>query len=239
MISRKEIEESKYSYVIERGLPDHVMEFFWYGFRDSIYNAINQSNISDDQSDLVKKKLELTRNHLNELQSNQKYDEISPIIQDFIIWVSKHLMISCVDRYNFNILITNVKRWSKWILKKGNQLSYDWLQGNENDYFYIFFEIKHFIYNRSFDKEKELLEFIIQYTPNKTSNNLVVLNNIMEYLVKNRILKPTLLETLNKCCPVIKCLQDNNIIEKDLKLIGPYSILKLLKKYSLLNKKIN
>jgi len=244
MISRKEIEGSKYAYVIEKGLPDHIIEFFWYGFKDSIYNTIAQSDVPDQETDLVKAELESTREILNELQSQQKYDEISGIIQNFIIWISRHLMISFVKHYNFNIFVTNIKRWSKWILEKGDKLCYDWLKNYKKvgddalgDHFYVFFEIKRFVYGRSIPEGDQILEFVFQYLPDKSCNNLAVLHQLMEYLVKNHILKPTLLEILNDCCPVIECLKTHQILPKDLKVIKPYSFIKLLKKYSMLNPK--
>ncbi len=41
MITLKDIEGSKYSHIYNKNLPDKTSEFFWYCFKESIINAIN------------------------------------------------------------------------------------------------------------------------------------------------------------------------------------------------------
>jgi hypothetical protein len=246
MIRREEIEGSKYAYIYDKGLPDKDLEFYWYGFKDSITNAIelHQSNISKDIVNSILAKLDSVKNILNQLQKEEKYDMIHNVIEGIIVWIGKHLMIHYVNSYHFGIYITNVKRWCRWILKEkeGGKLSCDWMNtiDDDKDYFTVFFELKTHLLSKSKTKknneiEDTIIKLINKYNPGKASHNLSLLHTIMTYLVESDYLKPNLLETLDQVCPVIDYLKECHKIPVDLIIHKPYSIEKIIKKHSLKN----
>lgn len=228
MLSREEVDGSKYAYVVDKGLPDHILEFFWYGFKDSIYNAVTIDNVNTNLKNFIICELEKKRKVLNQLQKEAKYDQIFETIQEFIIWISQYLMIPKASHYHFSIYLTNVKRWSKWVLKQGG--SDDWLKKNNADHFYVFFELKKYVMNKM-DTSSKLVDLIERYVPEKASNNLSTLHQIMEHLVDADLLKPILLDTLKISCPVLEYLKEREILPKDLEAKKQYSFAKLLKKY--------
>jgi hypothetical protein len=243
MIRREDIEGSQYAYIYDKGLPDKDLEFYWYGFSNSIKNTITSPklHIPPDILKLTLSKLESTRNILNQLQTEEKYDMILNTIEEFIVWIGRHIMINYGDPYNYAIYITNVKRWGRWILKEkeGSKLSFEWMNKNNSDHFTIFFELKTHLIAKSKCKNNEcpveikLLGLVNNYNPGKASHNLSLLHEIMEYLIQSDYLKPTLLESLDAVCPVIDYLKNQKKIPGDLKICKPYSFEKILKKHLL------
>uniref|UniRef100_A0A6C0E9D2 Uncharacterized protein n=1 Tax=viral metagenome TaxID=1070528 RepID=A0A6C0E9D2_9ZZZZ len=245
MIRREDIEGSKYKYIYDKGLPDKDLEFFWYGFCDSINNTIKSQteNIPHGISELVNSKLESTKKTLNQLQKEEKYNTIQTVINDFIVWIGKNIMIRYANSYHFSIYVTNIKRWALWILhaNEGLKISFDILtEKNINlaeDHFTVFLELKTQLVTKSTVKantdptESELLNLISKYETEKPSNNLTILHSIAELLMTSNYLKPTLLDALSSVCPIIDYLKKYKKIPSDLVINKPYSLEKIIKKH--------
>ena len=139
----KDIQEK----VSQKNLPDKNIEFFWYGFKNTIINLVNslklemkdkEKNIEkekhidnekmknkdkEDKLNFIIKDLEERSNLYNELQKENKFKEINIEIENYIKYISRIFFIKYADDYHFNIYLTNIKRWSKLL----NQTKYDWL----------------------------------------------------------------------------------------------------------------
>jgi hypothetical protein len=169
MLLPQEIESSKFKNIYDKNLPDKNVEFFWYNFKESINNLLN--NVKKEHSkhstkwDDIMNHLNETSNQLNKLQIEEKYDEIIQVIQNYIYLMARVLFIPYTNYYHFNIFITNLKRWETWVLDSNScsnsnsnsnsnshsnsnstKHNYDWLKDNESDdYFMIFFKLKKYI----------------------------------------------------------------------------------------------
>ena len=91
---------------------------------NNIINAIFNTQISESKSireslmdklDIILLDLKEKSNKLNQLQEEEKYDEIIIEIEKYIKWISRMLFLPHTNYYHFNIFITNLKRWYKWI----------------------------------------------------------------------------------------------------------------------------
>ncbi len=121
------------SIILQKNLPDKNYEIFWYGFKNSIINLINnllsnsngfsQSSIKLETNVIEKlnimlKELNVKSALLNQYQKNEEYDNINLEIEKYIKWISRYLFIPYANFYHFNIYFTNLKRWTKWIINK-------------------------------------------------------------------------------------------------------------------------
>ena len=237
MLSPKEIESSKFSFVFEKNLPDKTTEFFWYGFKESIlnlYKSLNHNPDLQEKLSVLIENLHNKSNFLNQLQNEKKYQEIKIKIGEYIRLFSRNLFILYADDYYFSIYLTNLKRWSKWILEsKENKISFDFLKENEDDYFMIFFNLRKYTAekHKKDDKDDEIilqLNNYIQEYKIYSDQNKAILDTIYTYLFQKKYFKNTILTEFNRYYPVIKDLKKNNIIEKDIP--DYWSIDKLFKK---------
>lgn len=240
MLSPKEIESSKFSFVFEKNLPDKTTEFFWYGFKESIlnlYKSLTHNPDLQEKLSVLIENLHNKSNFLNQLQNEKKYQEIKIKIGEYIRLFSRNLFILYADDYHFSIYLTNLKRWSKWILEsKENKISFDFLKENEDDYFMIFFNLrkytaeKHKNNNENQENQEIILQlnnYIKEYKIYSYQNK-AILDTIYTYLFQKKYFKNTILTEFNRYYPVIKDLKKNNIIEKDIP--DYWSIDKLFKK---------
>ena len=248
MLSPKEIESSKFSFVFEKNLPDKTTEFFWYGFKESIlnlYKSLNHNPDLQEKLSVLIENLHNKSNFLNQLQNEKKYQEIKIKIEEYIRLFSRNLFILYADDYHFSIYLTNLKRWSKWILEsKENKISFDFLkeneendeendEENEDDYFMIFFNLRKYTAEKH-KKDEDNQEIILQLNNHikeykiYSDQNKAILDTIYTYLFQKKYFKNTILTEFNRYYPVIKDLKKNNIIEKDIP--DYWSIDKLFKK---------
>ena len=83
---------------------DYDIEQFWFGFKTSMINFYKDKTLS--------RPIKSWCYHLNDLQSQKKYEEIEHCITKYISLYALDLMR--VDNgYNVGILNTNIKRWDK------------------------------------------------------------------------------------------------------------------------------
>ena len=194
MLSPKEIESSKFSFVFEKNLPDKTTEFFWYGFKESIlnlYKSLNHEPDLQEKLSVLIENLHNKSNFLNQLQNEKNYQEIKIKIGEYIRLFSRNLFILYADDYHFSIYLTNLKRWSKWILEsKENKISFDFLkEKKDDDYFMIFFNLRKYTaekHKNSDDDENEeiilqLNHYIKEYKI-YSDQNKVILDTIYNYL---------------------------------------------------------
>ena len=240
MLSPKEIESSKFSFVFEKNLPDKTTEFFWYGFKESIlnlYKSLTHNPDLQEKLSVLIENLHNKSNFLNQLQNEKNYQEIKIKIEEYIRLFSRNLFILYADDYHFSIYLTNLKRWSKWILEsKENKISFNFLKENEDDYFMIFFNLrkytaeKHKNNNENQENQEIILQlnnYIKEYKI-YSDQNKAILDIIYNYLFQKKYFKNTILTEFNRYYPVIKDLKKHNIIEKDIP--DYWSIDKLFKK---------
>ena len=84
--------------------PDYYIEQFWLNFKDSMINFYHEKNIN--------RPIKYWSDELNKLQQLKLYDEIQNKIRNYISLYAIDLMKDN-NKYDADILITNVKRWNK------------------------------------------------------------------------------------------------------------------------------
>ena len=92
---------------LDKSNVDFEIEQFWLGFKESMKNFYRKK-----LNKAVDRPIELWSNHLNNLQTNKKYEEIEHCITKYISLYAIDLM-RFTDNYSINILRTNIKRWDK------------------------------------------------------------------------------------------------------------------------------
>jgi hypothetical protein len=84
--------------------PDYYIEEFWLNFKDSMINFYQKKHIT--------RPIRYWSSELNKLQQLKLYDEIQNKIRNYISLYAIDLMKDN-NKYNTDILITNIKRWNK------------------------------------------------------------------------------------------------------------------------------
>jgi hypothetical protein len=119
------------SIIIQKNLPDKNYEIFWYGFKNSIINLINnllsnseslifielENNVIENLNTILNE-VNSKSDLLNQYQKKEEYDNIKFEIEKYIKWISRYLFIPYANFYHFNIYFTNLKRWTKWVINK-------------------------------------------------------------------------------------------------------------------------
>jgi len=95
--------EKTHENVLNSDKPDNKLEFFWLTFKDSIRNYINPTEVME---------LEEVSKKLNDLQNEERYDEIEEYIKSHIEKIG-YSMILNEDVYRLGHLETNLKRWNR------------------------------------------------------------------------------------------------------------------------------
>jgi hypothetical protein len=250
------------SLIINRNLPDKNQEVFWYGFKNSIINLINNviNNLTNnlktsnnihlekeviEKLNTILKEVNDKSNLLNNYQKNEDYENINLEIEKYIKWISRYLFIKYADFYHFNILFTNLKRWTKWIInkecdkefnnlidspkiekkhKKSDKIDLNWLKDEFNefnerdDFFIIFFNLLKYCYEYEYNKNDESEKTII----NQIILNLKKYNPELFYSNKailDNILNLILVNKFFKPLILIEFSKYYNINEK-LKVLG-------------------
>ena len=236
MLTVKEIENSKYKDIYYKNLPDKDIEFFWYCFKESIDNLINSLE-KNKQTSLKYLIDELNHkcDHLNQLQKSEEYDQISIEIEKYIKHIARVLFLPYADIYYFNIFITNLKRWSKWVLKiSPTKFNFNWLKDNDENYFMIFFQIKKYLIDNHDDANNhpklfEKLNFNIEkYLTISNMRNKIILYDIYRLIIDERYLKPQILLDLSVHFPIKEDLIKIGYLKNNLPL--NWSLEKAIKK---------
>ena len=101
--------------VSQKNLPDKNTEFFWYGFKNAIINLVtslkqelkkkdNEKDIDkEDKLNYILKDLEERSNLYNEMQKQNKFEEINIEIEIYMKLISRNFFIQYADDYHFNI----------------------------------------------------------------------------------------------------------------------------------------
>ena len=85
--------------------PDHDIELFWLGFKQSMLNFY-------DLKLIPQRSITIWSDKLNNLQKQEKYGDIEKQIYNYITLYGIDLLRT-ENRYHLNILFTNLKRWDK------------------------------------------------------------------------------------------------------------------------------
>ncbi len=226
----------KFPHILEKNLPDKNTEFFWYCFKESIINIINKSS-NPHQFNTILKDLEERSKLYNQLQQEKKFKEINIEIEKYITSISRSFFIQNTDYYDFNIYLTNIKRWSKNVLNMPDKIRYSWLKKDEEDYFMIFFMIRKYISDHSLNIKSEdeiifnlLTKYSIKYESEPLHNNVnkIYLDNMYKIIIDNKYFKPSILSEFSNYYPIVKDLQNLGIIKKNIP--EHWSIDKIFKK---------
>jgi hypothetical protein len=86
--------------------PDYHIEYFWYGFKNSMINFY--SFINHDYSHIL-----LWSQNLNNFKKDKKYSDIELSIREYISQFSLVLLKHSNTMYHDDIFLTNVNRWNK------------------------------------------------------------------------------------------------------------------------------
>jgi hypothetical protein len=223
MISPDEIESSKYKDVYYKNLPDKTTEFFWYGFKNSIINLIEVAYKDNNHTtSLLLQDLDDKCNLFNELQLSKQYDEINLEIEKYMRWLARHLFLTHADDYSFNIFITNMRRWSKWIRGVSEKIKFEWLASSEKDedYFMIFFHLRKYTCEHYSPEDKEILEninlYLKKYQTLSMIKNKFILMDMYHMLLNSKYIKPMIFQELSKYFPVIADLKKIGYFKKDI-----------------------
>jgi hypothetical protein len=217
MISIQEIENSNFKEVYNKNLPDKNSEFFWYHFKESVENLIeNLERTTDDEKlkeKLISYQLELKSacNLLNKLQKEEKYTDIDSEIEKYMHTIARNLFLPHANSYYFHIFITNLKRWSKWILNlPDKKFKFEWLQNKvEEDYFMPYFHIKKHITESECNIDiyknnllNKIMFHIKKYQTISFIRNQIILSDIYKLIFDEKYFKPSLLTDLSSYFPI-------------------------------------
>jgi hypothetical protein len=258
-----DIDTSKFTFVLNKNLPDKNTEVFWYGFKENIINMLNnlrnRNEFKNDEHqahfNYILKDLEDKSNKFNILQKEEKFVEINNEIECYIKWISRNFIIQYANDYYFNIYLTNLKRWSKTILEIPDKIRFDWLEHqnqnqNQNltqtqdDYFMIFFNLRKYLCEHNNNHHNKLEESVFidifidtikKYSTKIIIKNKILLDEIYKMIIDARYMKPSILIEFGKYYPIIKDLQKIGYIKQNIP--DNFSIEKALKKYTIVNKK--
>lgn len=88
--------------------PDYDIEYFWYGFKQSMINYYIKHNLNYIH-------IYEWSNILNKLKINKNYNDIENSIREYISIYAKCILKHSYDLsyYDDDILISNIKRWNK------------------------------------------------------------------------------------------------------------------------------
>lgn len=250
--------------IIKKNLPDKNYEVFWYGFKNSIKNLINyllnnSKLVNDDNEKLNNILIDLNNKseELNQYQKKEEYDNIKLEIEKYIKWISRYLFIPYANFYHFNILFTNLKRWTKWIInkdcenlidspqlekknKKNDKIDLNWLKDDsKDDLFIIFFNLLKYCYEYESNSinignalEKQIIQKIInnlrKYNPETFYTNKSILESILNLVLQNKFFKPFILIELGKYYNINEKLKNLGYIKNDIP--ANWTIEKILKK---------
>lgn len=170
--------------------PDHHIEEFWLGFKQSMTNFYKATNMPT-------RPITLWSDNLNLLQKEQNYDIIEKKIRDYISLYAIDVL-RCQVNYYFCILHTNIKRWNLISLK------YNFLN-NDGHYHNVVFMLIDIYYGITIkgthmdDVIKELFSMVEMYIINNDFTSLIT------YAIDNN--KPSVIDKLNNYNDI------NNIIE--------------------------
>jgi hypothetical protein len=236
MLTEKEIENSKYKDIYYKNLHDKDTEFFWYCFKESIDNLINNlENNKQKELQYLIDELNDKCNLLNQLQKNEKYDDINLEIEKYIKYIARVLFLPHANVYYFNIFITNLKRWSKWVLKiSPAKFNYHWLKDDQEDYFMIFFQIKKSLVDNDNDANNYQTLFtkinhcIGKYLTISSVRNRNILYDIYRLILEEKYLKPQILIDLSEYFPIKEDLIKMGYLKDDLP--SNWSLEKAIKK---------
>lgn len=198
-------------YTLNPNDPDYQIEFFWYGFKGSMYNFFQSYKISYNH-------IEQWSIALNLLKKHKNYDEIECRIRDYMSQYALQLARQIRSNYHDQILISNIKRWDK--------ISNKYKFVNSEKYnkiillFYIYNDIKQDTETNSFHLIKSIdyaaatndFDSIIEYAiPHNKSKILEKLRLVPGYNIIDNItrLYPDLIFQdknikMNKLCTFVK-----------------------------------
>lgn len=228
MISEQEIQSSKFGHIIKQNHPDKEYEFFWYGFKESIINFINASH-NIKYSHQILEYLDKKSNALNILKEKGNYEIIKYEIEHFIVWIAKCLYLINYDDYHFSIYLTNLKRWNKWILHE-NDNQFKWMDIGSDKYFIIFFNLLTQFHEKK-NKNNEIINLLQKYS-NLKDKNYQYLSQIYQIIIDQKIIKPSIIEILDREFNVIdKLVEIGYLTENPTKYGKKYSVSKILIKF--------
>ena len=191
--------------------PDHHIEEFWLGFKQSMINFYKASNMPT-------RPITMWSDNLNVLQKEQNYDMIERKIRDYISLYAIDVL-RCQANYYFCILHTNIKRWNVISTK------YNFLDENVH-YHNVVFMLIDIYYGITIkgthmdDMIKELFSMVEMYIINNDFMPLIT------YAIDNN--KPSVIDKLNHYSDITNVIKTKYNVELSPK-TGGRKIITLIK----------
>lgn len=156
-----------YEYILDTNNPDKELEYFWVTFKNSIMSSLS----NEEKNEIV----ELS-NKLNDLQSEERYDEIEKYIKNHIELIGYRYIIEN-NGYKARHICVNLNRWKKLTGRK--------LFNNKNVFNKII-RIYNNIYlkNKTDDHYNDIKLLLAKYS---TDKNIIHLEKIMNISIEHKI----------------------------------------------------
>lgn len=186
--------------------PDHDIEQFWLGMKDSMKKFYNDLSI-------VPRPIDYWSDKLNRLQSDKNYKMIEKNILKYISLYALDMMRNNTvikTNYHVHILVTNIKRWNKL------SLEYSFTENTNTEYFKRVSIFLH-IYNNLLSKKKIIsneLRYIFSQIELYIFDNDYEYEELIKYSVKNN--KPVIIDNLYKITNILPII--NRLYNLDLKI---------------------
>ena len=162
-------DSDSHEHVLNSDKPDNKLEFFWLTFKDSIRDYLNETEL-DELSNVSQK--------LNDLQQEERYDEIEVYIKSHIEIIGYNMM-SKGDNYRINHLDTNIRRWNKLT---GNDI-----YPSTNTFYCILLIYINLSKSKANKKEQIAImkDCIKRYSTDSTDHEILI--ELMNHSIKNKM----------------------------------------------------
>lgn len=198
--------------------PDYHIEYFWYGFKQSMINYYNQNNLNYIH-------IYEWSNKLNKLKIEKKYNDIEYLIREYISVYSKDIISNSFDMiyYDDDILITNIKRWNK--ISTHYNFKKSAVHNNILLLFLIILEIK-----KCKIHINDNIKFIKEINKKYTIDEIINLNNYDDFILY------ALYHSKSKILDFLKCIHNYKVYNRILILFPKMKLYKSVTNYTKMNK---
>lgn len=210
-------DNNEFDYLLKTTNKDKYVEYFWYGFKNSVLN------FNENSYDIINKKSIL----LNKLQKEKKYNEIEEEILNFIINYG-YTILKSQDANHISIFDTYIKRWNK-ICKSEYKIEFcDKKIINE---LIIFLHIYMKCSTRYKKDKHDCIMKIFDLINKISKNNKEILIQILKLSIENNF--PSFIDKIKIQINVYEYIKDNYNIEFTSHISG-FKMLKKMKKLNLI-----
>lgn len=198
-----------YNHILESDNPDKHIEYFWYGFKNSIKNLFSVNKLKQILP------VDEWSSTLNDLQKEGKYEEIEENIRKYME-IFGYYVIKYGDLHYGNIFNSNIKRWNK--ISK----NFGWNYNREKSIYTSFLKIFFSAIKR---KKTGLLEKIREYSSSDI-RNIIILQDVLLDSIEER--DESIIDFIGECYDIWGFINDNyDVIVK--KGMSGKKILKIIK----------